>query len=226
MAKLSLNTVITNKDGDAIDMYDGSGVSRMYEIIPEGYYYGIVESVGTGTFKSKKSGVDYLKITPRIRLLNDNGTILDREDLTVSAVRLNDRGEVTEMYRPDGNKEKTPLFGGRGSALQFFAATGILTYTDDDKGAVSIDADTDQLRGIVIKVLVNTKTFKRNDGTEGRKNIAAGFFNPTVRDGDMDEVRELVPDAVASGKTLFANDGALEAFSVAQDVAASAGYNW
>ncbi len=152
MAKLNAKVgAIKDKDGNAVDPVKRSaGNGRSFEIIPDDYYLAVVKTLTFGEYRAQYKGVKskakdgkwtYWKVTPSVELLNDNRTIINRQDIQIGVV---DNGS---LVRPDGDDSKSAIWTG---AQYFLGALGLLTQ--DENGEFSIGFDPDIIANRVVKV--------------------------------------------------------------------------
>lgn len=177
--KVTANTPAANANKSEA----GSGVNR-FAVVPEGYYTAVVEAADQSRYTAGQKGLqgefDYLKITPKFVLFNDEdnsprkGTIINRQDWVLGAV--NSDGA---LYRPDGDETRPALYSSAGFLLN---ALGFVKY-EDGKRVVDIETFEPALvAGQVVRVHVKTATFEGKNG-QGTKNEIAGVYG--VREGDI-----------------------------------------
>ncbi len=154
MAKLSVKVGQLSKDKDGNEVKPGqrsAGNNKSFHLVPPDYYLAIVKSVkfdGSNRWavKGHKSTAKdgkwtHWKLTPDVVLINDNGTLINRQDIIVGAV------EDGALVRPDGDTEQSPMWS---SAQYFLGALGLLTT--DDSGEYTLDFDPDLITNRIIKV--------------------------------------------------------------------------
>lgn len=152
MAKLQANVgKITDKDGNAVDpTARSSGNGTAFHLIEPGYALATVTALEMAEYRAKsgehrskdKDGKwTYVKLTPSFLLHNENGTIINRQDVTVGV-----RGKSGFM-RPDGDKSKAAIWP---QAQYLLGALGLLSK--DEEGNFSLDFDTDLIADRVVRV--------------------------------------------------------------------------
>lgn len=181
----------------------GNGGGGKFAPVKPGRYLAIVESVEVGHyeagFKGAKGKFSYLKVTPEYRLLNEAGTVINRQDVTFG---VQDNDGV--LYRPvdDG---KPALFG----EAQFFLSA--LGFVDADDNIALEKFHPALVCGQVVAVRVDNKPYESNTGEERLKNVITGVF--AVDEKDVEEhglfrdsiagMAFLHEDAVAKFEELF-----------------------
>lgn len=152
MAKLVAKVgSIKDKEGKDINPTQRSaGSGNSFQLVKPDYYLAVVDEIKFGEYraaykgfpsKSKDKKWTYWKLTPSIKLLNDNRTLINRQDIQIGVV---DDGV---FVRPDGDKEKSAIWT---TAQYFLGALGLLGQ--DESGEFKLDFDPELVTGFVIKV--------------------------------------------------------------------------
>lgn len=186
----------------------GDGDSRPFAPIKPGRYTAVIRSITAKTYKARygeyKNDKDadgkwtYLSLTPDVVLANDNGTTINRQDLTVGVI--DDKGNT---FRPDGDNSKPSIFGGQRGAQYLLVALGLVTA--DGKLA---PFDTDLIKNRVVVVNVGLAAYLRGgsgqiDTTELAKrfqDICDGVMSRSFDEGDTSAAARLA-------EALTMNDG-------------------
>lgn len=115
-----------NSAGEDINLRNepSTGGGSQFALIPQGFYLAIMTSMKEEIFVSKAGDKAFLKVQPEFTLLNDNGTILNRQDFTVG----NWDAKKKQLFHPDG---KFPIWGGNNGALFLFKSLGLFQETDE-----------------------------------------------------------------------------------------------
>lgn len=152
MAKLNAKVgQIKDKDGNAVDPAKRSaGGGKSFEIIKDDYYLAVVKSLAFGEYRANYKGAPskakdkkwtYWKVTPSVELLNDNRTIINRQDIQIGVV------EDGSLVRPDGDNSQSAIWTG---AQYFLGALGLLKA--DENGEFTLDFDPDMIANRIVKV--------------------------------------------------------------------------
>jgi hypothetical protein len=155
------------------------GNSNAYEVIPEGVYIGVISELGWETFDTK-SGYQMEKFTPKLRLLNENGTKIDRQDLTIGAI--NSDGNYTNEFF--NNPDSSIIFGGynmaKGNfgARNFMFAAGMLNNNGD------VVFNEQAIVDLVVRVRIKTRTYTWNNETR-HENVIVWWDAPQAEDTDF-----------------------------------------
>ena len=119
-----------------------------------GFYVVEVSSAKLAEYSSKKTGVNYLKVTPSMKVVaGEKHHTINRFDINISAVT--DDGS---FYRPDGDSSKEPIWF---LADSFFQSMGVYSVQED--GTSDLNLDTDFMRGRVVKALFRYETYCKAD---------------------------------------------------------------
>lgn len=165
MAMLTGNIgAINDKDGNPVDLSarsDGGG--KQFRLVKPGYYTATIEGLAFPTPNYSKSGNHknpdhpegkwlYWRLTPTVRLHNDNGTLINRQDVQLGTVDKNGN-----YIRPDGDTTKPAMW----STGQFFLrALGLLI---GNNGVYSHSFDPDLIEGRVVRVHVAVGGYRKGE---------------------------------------------------------------
>lgn len=169
----------------------GDGDSRPFAPVKPGRYTAVVRSLKSKTYRAgygahKSGDADgkwtYLSLTPDVVLANPEGTIINRQDLTVGVIDAEGN-----TFRPDGDTSKPSIFGGERGAQYFLTALGLVG--SDGK---LIPFDTDNIKNRVVVVNVGLAAYQR--GSSGQKGVEelAGDFAKIKPDWTMADLPELM----------------------------------
>ena len=133
---------------------DPRGVLGDAVLIPMGTYMATVLSVKYRETFHKHSIVNpshnkgyqrYAKLIPRIQLHDEDGTILERQELVLGTL---DEDDILFRPQEDG---KSPIWGGEGGALFMLIALGLMSR-DENTGLLTLDEDTDDIKNQVVRI--------------------------------------------------------------------------
>lgn len=148
------------QDGQDISLRNDPNVSgggRQFSLISPDFYVAIMTSMDESVFQSKDGKATYLKVQPEFVLLNDNNTLLNRQDLTVGYYKP----ATKELYHPDDGKY--PIWGGGNGALFLFKALGLFRETED--GKYDFDLNTKIVKDRVVKVRTGIAGYVKGNTT-------------------------------------------------------------
>lgn len=173
MAKITAKVgTVTDKDGNAFDPTvrpATSGGSQHFQLIPSGYSLAVVNGMVLGSYEGKANGVKgkvtYWKVTPDITLMNGNKTIINRQEITLGAVKNG------ALYRPDKDSGKPAIWA---LAKYCLSTLGLLENAVNDDGEVIegefvLDFDTDAIMNRVVKVRVGIGGYIKGEQTFDEK---------------------------------------------------------
>lgn len=153
---------ITDKEGKPVDLSARpEGESKAFRLVKPGYYTAVIEGL---TFKPNygKSGSyinpdrpdgkwEYWQLVPTVRLQNENGTLINRQDVQLGTVKNG------QYFRPDGDTTKPAMW----STGQFFLrALGLLI---SNNGVYSHSFDPDLIEGRVVRVNVGVGGYRKGE---------------------------------------------------------------
>lgn len=153
MAKITASVgAIKDKEGNSIDPTQRSagGGGNSFRLVPPDYYLAVVKEVKFGEYRAQYKGFPskakdkkwtYWKLTPSIQLLNDDKTLINRQDIQIGVV------QDGVLVRPDGDTSKSAIWT---AAQYFLGAAGLLAQGEN--GEFSLDFDPDLVANRVIKV--------------------------------------------------------------------------
>lgn len=144
----------TTKNGETIDLTAAPTNDRAFATIEPGYYDAVIGGIeateyqaGYEQFKNPDNPDGkwtYLKLTPDVRLLNANRTLINRQGFTFGVIKDG------APYRPDGKRDQSPIFGGANGAQYMLTALGLFRKTED--GQFEIDFDPSLISDRVVRV--------------------------------------------------------------------------
>lgn len=180
----------------------GGGSSNRFDVIEPGRYIARIvkakQSKFQGSFKGKGK-FTYAKFTPEFELINDNQTLINRQDFVLGAV--DDEGY---LFRPDGDDSKPALFA---EAAFLIGAAGF----EDDEGNVDLAAfEPELLLGQHVVVIVETSEYEK-DGETRQKNVIKRVFPLRESEGEDLELYH------AANGMWFADEDAAERFYSVED---------
>jgi len=161
MTKRQIRTSVTDKDGNPITE---APTFKPATLLADGIYTALVNRLfpSQGQFKD---GTNFIKYTPEF-VIGD--TRITRQDYILGTV--NEKGE---LYARSGSDL---LWN---SARYLLTAMGLLKFED---GEAVMNFDDAQPIGVVIKVLVGSQTYTKQNGESGTKNIIKGTYALTERE--------------------------------------------
>ena len=162
-------TAPTNQEGEQVSLttQPSNGVSTAFLVIPPASYAAIMTSIKEEVYPSKDGSKMFMKVCPEFTLLNDNGTILNRQDFTVG----NYDPAKKSLYHPEG---KFPIWGGASGALFLFKALGLFRELEDGKYEFEFDANL--VKDRVVRVRTGIAGYvKGNTPLSNTINTADGF---------------------------------------------------
>lgn len=158
----------TNAQGEPVDITARSEAAdgKAFHTIKPGRYNAVVEKVEFETYvanykgfpnpNSKDGKWTYGKLIPHLRLLNENGTIISRENIIIGVL------EDGVPYRPDGDKTKPAIWP---QAQYFLSALGLFKKSGDN--TFELNFDTDHIFDRVVRVKTDVAGF-----VKGSKNYS------------------------------------------------------
>lgn len=193
MAKIQANVGrIKDKDGNDFNPdARTAGTGNSFRLIEPGFYVAVLNTLKLGEYRAafkghKSSAADgkwtYWKITPDITLLNDWGTIINRQDVQIGVM------ENGQFVRPDGDTSKSAIWT---AAQYFLAALGLLSK--DDNGEFTLDFDDATILSRVLKVKVGTGGYIKGERGYSPSEMEAMLLD--ANDGmpyDFEDIPELI----------------------------------
>lgn len=170
MPRITANVQNTDANGNPAPLGAGNAA---YDLVTPGTYTAVMTKCPSKTYLNENDGIKYLMVTPEFRLVNEAGTLINRQDFTIGCV--DDTGAL--IMHPKG---KTLIWAGKKGALYLFQALGILQTINEETGEYAIDADTDHLFDRVIMVKVGQETYTKTDPATGAK-VPAGVKNVILK---------------------------------------------
>lgn len=183
---------INDKDGNPIDLNARpEGESKAFRLVKPGYYTAVIEGLA---FKQNfgKSGVhknpdrpdgkwEYWLLTPTVRLQNENGTLINRQDVQLGTVKNG------QYIRPDGDTTKPAMW----STGQFFLkALGLLI---GNNGVYSHAFDPDLIEGRVVRVHVAVGAYRKGERSYSPEELTKMLTETNSGQGyDFEDIPELV----------------------------------
>lgn len=153
----------TNKDGEAVDITARSEAvdNRAFYTVKPDYYNAVVEKLEFNTYQGNYKGFPnpdskdgkwtYGKLTPHLRLLNENKTIISRQDVIIGVLKDG------VPYRPDGDKSKAAIWP---AAQYLLSALGLFRKSGSD---FELDFDTDLIFDRIVRVKTDVAGFIKNE---------------------------------------------------------------
>lgn len=179
MARIKVGVgAVTDKDGNTVDPTQrsvGGGGGAAFHLIPPDFYYAVVKGMSWDTYRAAWKGVaskakdkkwTYGKITPMVELLNDNKTIINRQDFQVGVI--DDKTQA--LIRPDGDTSKPNLWIG---AQYLLGALGLLTRDAEDPNKFTLDFDPELVSNRIIKVKIGVGGYIKGERGFDVKEMAA-----------------------------------------------------
>ena len=161
MTKRQVRTTVTDKDGSPITE---ALAYKPVVLLPDGIYTALVNRLNPskGQFKN---GKNFIKYTPEFVI---GATRITRQDFILGTV--NEKGE---LYSDTGSNL---LWN---TTRYLLTAMGLIKFVG---GEAVMDFDDAQPIGVLIKVLVGTETYTKQNGESGSKNIIKGTYALTERE--------------------------------------------
>lgn len=211
----------------------GFGVNPAWALIEPGTYFAVVKSIKVGEFQGNFKGVaekvTFENLTPDVELINDNGTVINRQPFTFGAVRTvnGKRG----LYNPDGSNG-SPIWGGERGAEWLLRALGFLVTDPDTKIGRLTGFNPSRVTNRIVRARVNTGGY-----IKGSKNYSHGELHELLLDQndgknyEFSEVPALVDaynnlKGYAPGKGLVAKNVLTGFFSVSEEQVKEHGWYW
>lgn len=150
---------------------DGSDSPVSFTPIKPGRYTAVVRGMGMKEFRAKhgehkSADADglwtYVRLTPNVMLVNDNATVVNRQDYVLGVVDANYR-----LFRPDGKTDKSPIFGNESGALFMLIALGMV---NGDGKTLSVGFNPDNIKNRVVVVTVGLAAYNALKGSKERLN--------------------------------------------------------
>lgn len=202
---------VKDSEGNDIDLTARpTGNRNAFALVEPGVYVahlkGVELSTKEGKYKDKKppkgsKGWTYAKITPDIELVNDAGTVINRQELTIGVIKDG------ALYRPDedGKSAMWP------ESQYFLNSIGLLNKNED--GTYALDFDDRSIKSRMLKVGVGVGGY-----IKGSKNFAPNdlyaFLKSEVNGGeDFDRTLDNITEAAYnynSDNGLIKVDGTLD----------------
>ena len=133
---------------------DPMGVMGEATLVPADFYMSTVLKVKYRETYHKHSVVNpdhkrgfqrYAKLTPMIQLHDENGTMLERQEVVLGVL---DEDDILFRPQEDG---KSPIWGGEGGALFMLIALGLITRSEET-GLLTLDQDTDDIKNQIVRI--------------------------------------------------------------------------
>lgn len=154
----------------------GTGESQKYTPIEAGVYYGVIDKLTLDTYRTR-AGKTMEKFVPAVTLFNSVGSVIDQQGFTIGAV--NNSGDY---YRLDGDRTKSPIFGGADPVTDQYGALYLMTTLGMLSSDGTYDFDEDAIRGVIVKVKVEQSAYVSKTGEERRKNVITSWFGVNMDD--------------------------------------------
>lgn len=146
MVKQAFNPTF-DKNGEPVELEakitDGAG--RRFSVITPNYYPAVMTSMVESVFNGRDGSVKYLKLQPEIALINENRTLINRQDLVVGY--WNDA--TKQLYHNDPSQ--SVVWGGATGALFLLSAMGLYKKLPNGKFELEYDAKLIQDRPIRVQ---------------------------------------------------------------------------
>lgn len=159
----------------------GGEVGHHFDPIKPGYYVAAITGAVEGTYLAKFKNLPgrwrYLKLTPEFVLLNENETIINRQDWTVGVIGSEDDDENNRiLIRPDEDDTKPALFAKTAFLL---SAVG---FVDEDENVALEQFHPRLLKGQHVVVRVENEAYTAKDGSQKLKNVITNVYPVKRRD--------------------------------------------
>ncbi len=204
MAIKAKNIKAQDKDGNAVDLA-GSNASfannHAFTLIPQSWYTAIITKVEESTFRMSVSGFEnpnsedgkwaHLRLTPKFKLLNDNATIISRQNFIVGAVENN------ELIAP--NPDNDVVWGGVRGARDLLQA--LKMFTEDGEGGFNMTFHAPAVRNMVVRVMTSIGGYRKGEFDITPQNMLALLNEHSDEALDFSEARfdrEAVEKALAA----------------------------
>lgn len=169
MVKQALNAPIA-QDGKAIDLApeiaDGGG--RRFSLITPAFYPAVMTSMVESVFNGSNGAVKYLKLQPEVALINENRTLINRQDLIVG---MWDDAKK-QLYHNDPSQ--SVVWGGASGALFFLQALGL--YKKLANGQFELDYEAKLIVDRPIKVQTGIAGYVKGNNELTKKVSSAKEF--------------------------------------------------
>jgi hypothetical protein len=213
MAMLSASIgEIKDKDGKPVDLSaKAGGDSKAFRLVKPGYYTAVIEGLAfhenpgkSGTYinPNRPDGKwVYWRLTPSVRLQNENGTLINRQDVQLGVV------ENGQYIRPDGDKTKPAMW----STGQFFLrALGLLI---GNNGVYTHSFDPELIEGRVVRVQVAVGAYRKGSTSYTPEQLTAMLTQTNNGQGyEFEDIPDLV--ALYNADNNLTEDDALKTKNV------------